>query len=150
MQLGSLLASCETMYSPRSIEPWVVRVVESWLNLVNLCLLTSQEVGEGSGNPPLKLSDRWKSAVWLRKNDLTDEHLVRTDEGVVHARRVRRLDQHSWSEGNLRATVETPQQATSMTVDIPPAAAPLAPPPAASEVPEDEKEEPTEKPEEDE
>ena len=38
------------------------------------------EVGKGSGNPAQKLADRWKSAVWLGKSDLTDEHLVRTDE----------------------------------------------------------------------
>ena len=38
------------------------------------------EVGRGSGNPAQKLADRWKSVVWLGKSDLTDEHLVRTDE----------------------------------------------------------------------
>ena len=41
-------------------------------------------------------ADKWKSAVWLGKSDLTDEHLVRTDEGVVYARSVRRLADHSW------------------------------------------------------
>ena len=49
------------------------------------------EVGKGSGNPAPKLADRWKSGVWLGKSDLTDEHLVRTDDGVVYARSVRRL-----------------------------------------------------------
>ena len=88
--------------------------------------------------------------MWLGKSDLTDEHLVRTDEGVENARSVRRLAEHSWSDGNLRAIVETPQKPKSMTEDIPPAVEPLAPPPAAPEVHEDEKEEPTEKPEEDE
>ena len=47
------------------------------------------EVGKGSGNPAPKLADRWKSGVWLGKSDLTDEHLVRTDDGVVYARSVR-------------------------------------------------------------
>ena len=47
------------------------------------------EVGKGSGNPAPTLADRWASAVWLGKSDLTDEHLVRTDEGVVYARSVR-------------------------------------------------------------
>ena len=88
--------------------------------------------------------------MWLGKSDLTDEHLVRTDEGVVSARSVRRLAEHSWSETNLRAFVETPQKPKSMTVDIPPAANPHAPPPAAPELPKDEREEPTAKPEEDE
>ena len=41
--------------------------------------------------------------MWLGKRDLMDEHLVRTDEGVVQARSVRRLAEHSWSEENLRA-----------------------------------------------
>ena len=46
------------------------------------------EVGKGSGNQAPKLADRWKSGVWLGNSDLTDEHLVRTDDGVVYARSV--------------------------------------------------------------
>ena len=53
--------------------------------------------------------------MWLGKSDLTDEHLVRTDDGVVYARSVRRLAENSWSEENLKAVVETPQK--SMTTD---------------------------------
>ena len=75
------------------------------------------EVGKGSGNPAPKLADRWKSCVWLGKSDLTDEHLVRTDDGVVYARSVRRLAENSWSEENLKAVVETPQKPRSMTTD---------------------------------
>ena len=75
------------------------------------------EVGKGSGNPAPKLADRWKSAVLLGKSDLTDEHLVRTSDGVVYARSVRRLAEHSWSEENLRSVVETPQNPRSMTTD---------------------------------
>ena len=75
------------------------------------------EVGKGSGNPAPKLADRWKSGVWLGKSDLTDEHLVRTDDGVMYARRVRRLAENSWSEENLKAVVETPQKPRSMTTD---------------------------------
>ena len=93
------------------------------------------EVGKGSGNPAPKLSDRWKSAVWLDKSDLTDEHLVRTDEAVVYARSIRRLAEHSWSEENLREVVETPRRKTTIA-DIPPAT-------------EDAKEEPTGEQEED-
>ena len=63
------------------------------------------------------LADGWKSGVWLGKSDLTDEHLVRTDDGVVHARSVRRLAENSWSEDNLKAVVETPQKPRSMTTD---------------------------------
>ena len=65
------------------------------------------EVGKGSGNPAPKLADRWKSGVWLGKSDLTDEHLVRTDDEVVYARSVRRLAENSWSEENLKAVIET-------------------------------------------
>ena len=107
------------------------------------------EVGNGSGNPAPK-TYRWKSAVWLGKSDLTDEHPVRTDEGVAYGRSVRRLADHSWSEENLRAVVETQQKPKSTTADIPPAAEPLAPRLAAPEVPGDEQKEPTAKPEEDE
>ena len=99
------------MCSLRSIEPWVARIVESCWSLANLCLLTLPEVGKGSGNPALKLADRWKSAVWLGKSDLSDEHLVRTDKGVVFERSVKRLAEHSWSEEHLRAVVEKPQEA---------------------------------------
>ena len=76
-----------------------------------------QEVGKGSGNPAPKLADRWKSGVWLGKSDLTDEHLVRTDDGVVYAGSVRRLAENGWSEENLKAVVETPQKPRSMTTD---------------------------------
>ena len=102
-------------------------------------------MGKGCGIPAPKLADRWKSAVWLEKSDLTDEHLARTDEGVVNVRSVRRLAEHSWSEENLRAVVATPQKPK-----VPPAAEPLVPPPEAPEVPEYEKEKPKAEPEEDE
>ena len=75
------------------------------------------EVGKGSANPAPKLADRWKSGVWLGKSDLTDEHRVRTDDGVVYARSVRRLAENSWSEENLKAVVETPQKPRAMTTD---------------------------------
>ena len=63
-------------------------------------------VGKGSANPAPKLADRWKSVVWLGKSDLTDEHLVRTDDGVMYARSVRRLAENSWSEENRRDPTE--------------------------------------------
>ena len=107
------------------------------------------EVGRGSGNPAPKLADRWKSAVWLGKSDLTDEHLVRTGEGVVYARSVRRLAEHSWSEKNLRAVVVTPQRTKTTIADVPPAAEPLAIPHEPPEAAEDAKEEPTGEQEED-
>ena len=75
------------------------------------------KVGKGSGNPAPKLADRWKSGVWLGKSDLTDEHLVRTDDGVVYARCVRRLAENKWSEENLKAVIETPQKPWSMATD---------------------------------
>ena len=83
------------------------------------------EVGKGSGNRAPMLADRWTTAVWLGKSDLTDEHLVRTDQGVVYARSVRRLAEHSWSEETLRAVVETPQRPKTTIAGIPPAAEPL-------------------------
>ena len=74
-------------------------------------------VGKGSGNPTPKLADRWKCAVWLGKSDLTDEHLVRKDDGVVYARSLRRLAEHSWSEEHLRSVVETRQKSRSTATD---------------------------------
>ena len=74
--------------------------------------------------------------MWLGKSDLTDEHLVRTDEGVAYARSARRLAEFSWSEENLRAVVETPQRPKTTIADIPPAAEPLTlphEPPEAAE-----------------
>ena len=106
-----------------------------------------REGGKGSGQ---KMVDRWKSAVWLGKSVITDEHLVRTDEGIVYARSVRLVDESSKSEENLRAVVETPQKPKTTIVDIPLAAEPLALLHAPQEVPEDEKEEPTAEPEKDE
>ena len=66
--------------------------------------------------------------MWLGKSDLTDEHLVRAaGERVVYARSVRRIAEHSWTQENLRAVVETQQIPKSTTLDSPPAADPLAP-----------------------
>ena len=87
--------------------------------------------------------------MWLGKSDLTDEHLVRTDQGVVYARSVRRLAEHSWPEETLRAVVETPQRPKTTIADIPPAAEPLGIPHEPPEADEDAKEEPTGEQEED-
>ena len=105
------------MHSPRSIVPWVDRTAKSWWNLGETFLAHLPEVVKGSGNPTPKLADRWKCAVWLGKSDLTDEHLVRKDDGVVYARSVRRLAEHSWSEENLRSVVETPQKPRSTATE---------------------------------
>ena len=75
---------------------------------------------------------------------------VRTDEGAENARSVRRLAEHSWSEENLGAVVETPQRPKTTIVDIPPAAEPLALPHEPPEAAEDEKKEPAAEQEEDE
>ena len=75
------------------------------------------EEGKRSGNPAPILADRWKSGVWLGKSDLTDKHLVRTDDGEMFTRSVRRLAENTWSEGNLKAVFETPQKPRSMTTD---------------------------------
>ena len=77
-------------------------------------------------------------------------HRRTSDEGVVYARSVRRLAEHSSSEATLRAVVETPQGPKTTIADIPPAAELLALPHAPEEAPEDEKEEPTAEHEEDE
>ena len=74
----------------------------------------------------------WQTGVWLGKSDLTDEHLVRRDDGVVCARIVRRLAENSWSEENLKSVIETPQKPRSTTTDV------AADPPATPEVHEHE------------
>ena len=57
--------------------------------------------------------------------DLTQCRL-RTVEGGVYVRSVRRIAEHIWSEANLQAVLETPKKPRSTTLDIPPAADPLA------------------------
>ena len=47
--------------------------------------------------------DKWKPAVWLVERDLTENHLVRTDDGIVRPRCVRRFNEQRWSEVNFRA-----------------------------------------------
>ena len=94
MQLESLIVSGETTYISHSIELWVVRIVESLWSLANLCLLTFARVEKDRGIPRRSwLTDG--NPLWLGKIDITDEHLVRTDEGVVYARSVRRVDEYS-------------------------------------------------------
>ena len=80
--------------------------------------------------------------MWLGKSELTDEHLVRTDEGAIYARSARRLAERSLSEEYFRAVVETQRPKTTIA-DIPPAAEPLALPREPPEAAEDAKEEPT-------
>ena len=75
------------------------------------------EVGKGSGKSSTKVGRQMEIWRVAGKSDLTDEHLVRTDDGVVYARSVRRLAENSWSEENLKAVVETPQKPRSMTTD---------------------------------
>ena len=106
MQPGSFLVSEVTMCSPffRAMDgPYRGKLVE----FGETVLAHLPEVGKGSGNPAPKLADRWTSGVRLGKSDLTDEHFVRTDDGVVYARSVRRLAEHSWSEENLKSVTET-------------------------------------------
>ena len=95
------------------------------------------DVGKGSGNPARKLADRWNSSVRLGKSNLTDEHLVRTDERVV-------------TRETCRAQLVRRKRPCNCQPDIPPAAEPLTLSHAPQEVTEDEKEEPTAEPEEDE
>ena len=117
MQRGSFLVSEAAMCSLHSIEPWVGPYRGKLVEFEETVRAHLPEVGKGSGNPAQKLADRWKSCLWLGKSDFTDEHLVRTDEGVVYALSVRRLEEDSWSEENLKAVVETPQKPRSMTTD---------------------------------
>ena len=61
------------------------------------------EVGKGSGNP--------NTEVGRQSGNL------RTNDGVVYARSVRRLAENSWSEENLKSIIETPQKPRSTTTD---------------------------------
>ena len=118
-QRGSFLVSEVVRYSPHSIVPWADRIVENWWSLEKQFLHIFQRSERGLKSST-KLADRWKSGVWLGKSDLTDEHLVRTDDGVVYARSVRRLAENSWSEETLKAVVEAPQKPRSMTTGVAP------------------------------
>ena len=135
------------MHRLHSIEPWVVRIVESCLSLENLCLLTFQRLERDLGIPPRNWPTYGNLLCYWTKATSRTSILVRTDEGVENARSVRRLAEHSWSEENLRAVVKTPQKPKSTKVYIPPATDPLVPLP---EAPDDEKEKHKAEPQEDE
>ena len=95
------------IYSPHSIVPWTDRIVENWWSLEKQFLHIFKKLEKDLEIQAPNLADRWKSGVWLGKSDLTNEHLVRTDDGVMFARSVRRLAENNWSEENLKAVVET-------------------------------------------
>ena len=107
MQRASSLVYEVVRHSPHSIVPWADHIEEKWWSLEKQFSHIFQRWERDLENPAPKLADRWKSGVWLGKSDLTDEHLVRTDDGVVYARSVRRLAENSWSEENLKAVIET-------------------------------------------
>ena len=134
-------------HNHHSTVQWVVRIVERCWSLVNPCLLTFQRWERDLGIPRRSwLTGGNPPCGWARATSQTSIRSEPTKELVEKSRSVRRLAEHSWSEENLRANVEAPQKPKSTTLDIPPAADPLAPLPAAPGLHEDEKEEPTEKP----
>ena len=124
----------------------------------------SRKVAGGSANLCLLTFQRWRRDLGiLHRSWLTDgnplcgwatatSHTSTWSEltkGVVCARSVRRIAEHSWSEENLRAVVETPQRLKTTIAEIPPAAEPLALPHEPPEAAGDAKEEPTGEQEED-
>ena len=138
------------MYSPLSVEPRVVRTVESCWNLVILCSLMFQRWEKDLGIPRRSwLTGGNPPCGWARATSRTRIGSERTKE-VVYARSAR-LAEHSSSLGNLSAVVDN---TTETEVDD--SGKFLLQPDlslsthAAPEVLEDEKEEPMEKPEEDE
>ena len=118
------------MRSRHHIVPRVVTTVENWWTLANPLLTHLLEAKKGSGNPAPELVDRWKLAACLGKSDLTDEHLVRRDDGIMCARCVPQINEHSRSQEKLRAVAGTPQKPQSTTLDTP-----RAVPPAESSAP---------------
>ena len=98
------------MCSLCSVVPWADPYRGKLVEFGETVLAHLPEVGKGSGNPAPKLADRWKSGVWLGKSNLTDE-----DDGVEHARSVRRLAENSWSEENLKSVI--PLKPRSTTTD---------------------------------
>ena len=117
MQRGSFLVSEAVRYSPHSIVPWEDRIVENWWNLEKQFSHIFQKLERDLETQHQNWQTDGNLACGLGKSDLTDEHFVRTDDGVVYARNVRRLAENSWSEENLKAVVETPQKPRSMTTD---------------------------------
>ena len=98
MQRGSFLVSEVARYSLHSYRamggPYRGKLVE----FGETVLAHLPELGKGSGNPaPNWQTDGNPACGWERVTSQT-EQLVRTDEGVVYARSVRRLAENSWSE----------------------------------------------------
>ena len=77
------------------------------------------EAKKESGNPAPELVDRWKLAACSSKSGPTDEHLVKTDDGIVCARCARRVNEQRRSQEKLRAVAGTPQKPKSTTLDTP-------------------------------
>ena len=105
------------MCSPHSVKPWADRIVENWWSLEKQFLHIFQRSERDLEIPHQNWQTDENPACGWERATSTDEHLVRTDDGVGYARSVRRLAENSWSEENLKAAIETPQKPRSMTTD---------------------------------
>ena len=87
MQLGSFLCSVVAMHSTAqgSVVEWSVSIVEDSQNLA-LVLVHLLDVGKGPDNSAPLLVDEGTHAMWLGWSHLADEHLVTTDDRIMHAR----------------------------------------------------------------
>ena len=85
MQRGSFLVSEVVRHSPHSIVPWADRLVENWWSLEKQFMHIFQRSERDLEIQHQSWQTDGKSGVWLGKSDLTDEHFVRTDDGVVYA-----------------------------------------------------------------
>ena len=89
--------------------PSVVTTVEKVLEFSDSVVAHLKEVCTESGSPAPKLVDRWNPAAWLVKTDVTDGHLVRTNDGIVCAHRVRRANERRPRTSQPKTTLDTPR-----------------------------------------
>ena len=137
------------MCSPRSKEQWVVGIVESCWNSVNLCLLTFHLWEKDLGIPRrIWLTDGDPPCGWARAtsrtiiwSELTKELCTREAYDDLSRKLVRRKPSSRCRNTREAEADDNGHPSCSRT---------FAPPPQALEVPEDEKEGPKTEPEEDE
>ena len=115
------------MHSGSEIVPWFGSHRGKCWGLANPCWLGFLK-WEKDLEIPLRSFLTSRNMVWLHKRDLTDEHLVRADDGTVFARCVRRVNEQRWPEENFQAVAET-QTPKTATLDLldPPAVPPAGP-----------------------
>ena len=99
------------MCSPHFFVSWVDRIVENWWSLEKQFLHIFQRSERDLEIPHQNWQTDGNPACGWVQSDLTDEHLVRTDDGVVYARSVRRTRREQLVRRELEGSHRDPTEA---------------------------------------